>query len=53
MFDEVEPRCDICGEVQTCGDEGCTICPSNWNGETGNHTGCEETKRFFIENPDA
>ncbi len=41
MYDDVEPTCDICEGPQTCDDNGCTICPSNWNGDTGNHINCE------------
>lgn len=48
-IDIEEPTCDICGFSQNCGDEDCWICPSNWNGETGNHIGCEETNLYMAE----
>lgn len=36
-FDEVQPRCDLCGNLQWL--EG-----DDWNGETGNHFSCERSQ---------
>lgn len=33
-FDDVQPRCDLCGLAQALEGE-------DWNGETGNHYSCE------------
>lgn len=40
-----EPTCDYCRLTENCGDDGCTICPGNWNGNTGNHLSCERQER--------
>ena len=38
---EVTPTCDLCDRPPDCGDPGCTVCPGDWNGETGCHRSCE------------
>ena len=52
-MEEVEPTCDICGLEQVCGDESCTICPSNWDGERGEHISCQEFVAWKAANPNA
>lgn len=47
MDDEVEPRCDICGEPDLVGEakDGHWLTP-DWNGETGNHLSCERDPSY-------
>jgi hypothetical protein len=43
---EGEPICDLCGFPPECGKDDCWVCAGNWNGETGNHFGCEATEEY-------
>lgn len=38
-IEEVEPRCDLCGEPE---DHEIGFFGYDWNGETGNHLSCEQ-----------
>ena len=40
--DELPPTCDLCHLPERCDEDGCHLCPDNWNGDTGCHRSCED-----------